>query len=426
MKNLAKKLLTKIFTKQMRRIIVKHRPKIINVVGSVGKTTTKMAIATVLKEEYKVQVQQGNYNAPISVPFIFLNRSMPSLYNPFSWAAAWLQGCKVLRSKDYFEFVVVELGTDTPGDIAAFKGVIKPDISIVTAISEEHMANFEDLSAVAQEELSISNFSKKLLINKDDVNAQYVKKYVKKSIPVLTYGQDKSDFQFSLKREGDKFFSIIVNLKNGTILEVKTATIAEPMAKSIAAAIAIAEMLNMEADAIKLGVNKITPMSGRMQLLKGIKNSTIIDDTYNASPLAVKAALETLYEIDAPQKIALLGMMNELGQYSRPAHEAIGDLCDPIQLSLVVTLGADANDFIALNAEAKGCKVIRCNTPYEAGQTIADNLKVDGIVLVKGSQNGVFAEEAIKSILADKQDERFLVRQSSFWLSKKSRQFKES
>jgi UDP-N-acetylmuramoyl-tripeptide--D-alanyl-D-alanine ligase len=424
MKNFAKQYLTKIFTAQMRKIIARHQPKIINVVGSVGKTTTKMAIATVLKESFWVQVQQGNYNAPISVPFIFLNRSLPSLYNPLAWAMAWLHGQKVLHSSKFYEIVVVELGTDTPGDLAVFKKIIKPDISVVTAISEEHMENFADLSAVAKEELSIASFSKKLVINSDDVDSNYVKDYVKKSVVAITYGQDKSDYNYTLKHNDDKTLTININLKNNVVLEAKTPVVAKQIAKSIAAAITVADLLDVDLDQITSGVAKVTPMSGRMQLLKGTKNSTIIDDSYNASPLAVRAALQTLYEIDAPQKIAILGMMNELGEYSRPAHEAVGELCNPDQLNLVVTLGADANDYLAPVAEAKGCQVIRCNSPYEAGKIVAEKTQLGALILVKGSQNGVFAEEAIKLFLADKQDARLLVRQSSFWLSKKSRQFK--
>lgn len=423
MKNITKKCLTKIFTTQMRKIIAKHQPKIINVVGSVGKTTTKMAIATILGETYKVQVQTGNYNTPISIPFIFINRPMPSLYNPFSWAIVWLQGQKVLYSPKPYEIVIVELGTDTPGDIAAFKAFIEADISVVTAVSEEHMESFTDLSAVAKEELSIGGFSKKLVINSDDVKDSYVKDYVKKSVPVVTYGQDKSDYQYSLERSDNKTLAIKINLKNNVVLEIKTLIVAKQIAKSVAAAITVADLLDVELDKINSGVGKITPMSGRMQLLKGVKNSTIIDDSYNASPLAVRAALETLYEIDAPQKIAILGMMNELGEYSRPAHEAVGDLCDPKQLNLVVTIGPDANDYLALAAETKGCQVIRCKSPYEAGKIAAEKVKPDALILVKGSQTGIFAEEAIKSLLADKQDARLLVRQNSFWLSKKSRQF---
>jgi UDP-N-acetylmuramoyl-tripeptide--D-alanyl-D-alanine ligase len=158
-----------------------------------------------------------------------------------------------------------------------------------------------------------------------------------------------------------------------------------------------------------------------MQVLTGIHHSTILDETYNAGPAAMMGALETLYAIQAPQKIALLGNMNELGKYTQEAHEEVGAYCDPAQLDIVLTLGQDANDFLAVAAETKGCKVKRCTTPYEAGEYLREAIKEGGIILVKGSQNNVYAEEAVKMLLANPEDSKLLVRQSTHWQKVKQR-----
>src|SRR5581483_9254604 len=112
----------------------------------------------------------------------------------------------------------------------------------------------------------------------------------------------------------------------------------------------------------------------RMQRLKGIKDSLIIDETYNASPFAVKAALDSLYAMKAPQKIAILGNMNELGESSEEAHREIGAYCEPKQLNLVVTIGPDANKFTAEEPKKNGCQVASFNDPYSAGEFVRNRM----------------------------------------------------
>jgi UDP-N-acetylmuramoyl-tripeptide--D-alanyl-D-alanine ligase len=151
----------------------------------------------------------------------------------------------------------------------------------------------------------------------------------------------------------------------------------------------------------------------------------LIDDTYNSSPEAVKASLDYLYSVKGSQRIALLGNMNELGDTSAQEHRLIGEYCNPKKLDLVVTLGPDSNSYIADSARKKGCKVEVSNTPYEAAAIIKKHLKENAVVLLKGSQNGVYAEEATKLLLSDPSDENKLVRQSPFWLKIKDENFKE-
>jgi UDP-N-acetylmuramoyl-tripeptide--D-alanyl-D-alanine ligase len=178
-------------------------------------------------------------------------------------------------------------------------------------------------------------------------------------------------------------------------------------------------------DAIQAGLLGLRPVAGRMNKLNGIKQSTIIDDTYNSSPEAAKAALDYLYSQDAPQKIALLGMMNELGGESARFHDELGNYCDPAHLELVVTLGEDANTYLATAAEKRGCVVIRTASPVEAASRISEQMKNGALILAKGSQNGVYAEEAVKRLLANSADQSRLVRQHDYWPAKKAKQFPE-
>jgi hypothetical protein len=113
--------------------------------------------------------------------------------------------------------------------------------------------------------------------------------------------------------------------------------------------------------------------------------------------------------------------MNELGGYSDKEHKRIGEYCDPHELSFLATIGPDANKYLAPAAAARGCLVKSFENPIDAGKFVKERLRQDTVVLVKGSQNGVFAEEAIKPMLALPADENKLVRQSRYWMRLKHR-----
>lgn len=419
MKPLARRIVAAILWWQVSRLRKKNDFKIVAVAGSVGKTSTKIAIAKVLAQKYKVQFQDGNYNDLVTVPLIFFGSAEPGLFNPLAWLATFIKNEKRLRQAYPYEIVVVETGSDQPGDLAEFKHRLKAEIGVLSGIAPEHMEMFKTMEAVAEEELTLADFSSLVIANKDLVGNDYLAQR-----DFLTYSLSApADYQLVNTRfdnEGSNFDILAGGTK---LLSARHDSISEPQLYFALAAVAVAEKLGLSPAEIEAGLEQIKPVAGRMQTLPGINGSTIIDDTYNASPEAVKAALLTLYRLQASQKIALLGNMNELGDYSEQAHREVGQLCDPKQLDMVVTLGPDANKFIAEEAKAKGCRVESCNTPYEAANFIKSNLQQGGLILAKGSQNGVFAEEAVKQLLANPSDAARLVRQSPKWMKIKNRMF---
>ena len=421
MKKLARSLVAAILGWQVRRLRSKNDFKVIAVAGSIGKTSTKLAIAQVLKAGLKVQFQDGNYNDLVSVPLIFFGQQLPSLFNPVAWLAVFWRNEQLLRARYPYDVVVVELGTDQPGDIGEFGRYLKVDIGVIAAITPEHMEFFKDLDAVASEELALADMSSLLLINKDLSPAKYLDKI---TASLLTYGvRQSADFQLTNAVFSDEKCSFDFLRADKLFLQANHELVAEPQLYSVAAAMAVASELGLGAAAIKKGLANIHPVSGRMQRLGGVNNSVIIDDTYNASPQAVKAALDTLYRIKASHKIAILGNMNELGRYSEKAHMQIGGYCDPAKLDLVVTIGPDANEFLAAAAEKKGCKVQSFESPYTLGEYLKPIIKENTVILAKGSQNRVFAEEAVKQLLANPADQSKLVRQSKEWLKIKQKAF---
>lgn len=421
MKAIARRIVITILGGQVRRLRKRNKFTTVGVVGSIGKTSTKLAIAHTLAGSRRVRYQSGNYNDIVSVPLIFFGRDMPSLTNPLAWAILFVKNELALLRSYPFDVVVVEIGTDGPGQIAVFKQYLHLDIAVVTAIAPEHMEHFIDLAAVAQEELSVSAYADELLVNTDLVASEYLRDVRHTSYALHASAVDYSAIRKSISADG---MEAEIQKNGEVIVAAALPFISEVQLYSATAAVAVADRLAVDNKAIEHAIQTLTPVPGRMQLLQGIKDSTIIDDSYNASPDAVASVLTALYKLDATQKIALLGNMNELGSFSQAAHEQIGELCDPKQLSHVVTLGPDANKFLAPAARQKGCQVTECTTPYEAGEFIASMLEPNAIVLIKGSQNKVFAEEAIKPLLANKSDESRLVRQSSLWLKTKAASFK--
>ena len=423
MKLYFKSLLVKILWFLVSALRQKHNPIVIAVAGSVGKTSTKSAIATVLSEKYNVQWQNGNYNDIVSVPLIFFGQKMPNIYNPFGWLKLFMSAVIQILGSYKYNIVIIELGSDKPGDIGFFKKYLHVDYGILTAISAEHMENFNDIEAVAKEELGISEIADVLIVDIDSVD----KKYLKSLKNIMTIGEGSEDCRITSRNLTPELKRPVkFSLKTGKSIELETEILGKQGLPAMAVATLLSSELELTDQQIKCGLNSIKPFAGRMQPLSGLKGSLIIDDTYNASPKAVETALMTLYEIPAKNKIAILGQMNELGKHSKALHQEIGRSCDPKQLKLVVTIGKDANKYLASEAERRGCKVVRCPSPYHASDVVRPLLRKDTVILAKGSQNGVFAEEAIKELLYNPEDVNKLVRQSNSWLKIKDSQFSRS
>lgn len=417
MKSFFKAVLVSILGFQVRRLRARHQFKTIGVVGSIGKTSTKLAIAKVLASKFRVRFEEGNYNDLVSVPLVVFGQRMPNIWNILAWVSILIKNEIQIFFEYPFDFVVVELGTDGPGQITQFRKYLHLDVAVMTAVAFEHMEFFRDLNEVADEEWSVAYFSDLLLVNKDLVSI--IPENIDHS-KIIFYGKNfGSNFKMeNLERLAEGFnFNLVFEGKK--LLDLNCNFISEVSLYGAMVAAILALRFNIEPAEIKKAISTLEPFAGRMRKLLGKNGSIIIDDTYNASPEAVKIALDTLYFYPKRKKIAILGMMNELGEISKTEHEKIGQYCNPALLSLVVTIGDHANRFLAPKARSKGCQVYEAGTAKKAGEFLLDKIDQETVVLVKGSQNGVFAEEAIKVLLADQEDAKKLVRQTPYWQKRK-------
>lgn len=421
-KKLARETICRLLERQVKRLRNQYTFTVVAVGGSVGKTSTKLAVAELLKTQRRVLYQAGNYNDRTTVPLVFFGQSQPSLLNPLAWLRVLAANARMYRHDFPYDAVVVELGTDHPGSMAEF-AYLKPDIAVLTAVTPEHMEFFGTLDAVAAEELQLLDYSDVALVNIDDTPQGYLSDRQFRS---YSTAHAEADYHARSETNGLDRQNLRVRTPDFS-LETTIAYAGSQGVKIALAAAAVAHMTGFTEEQIAQGLPLLRPFAGRMQTLEGVEQSTLIDDTYNATPVAVKAALDVLYARPAGrQRIAILGSMNELGAYSQDAHREVGEYCDPAKLDMVVTIGQMAKDWLAPAAEQRGCTVYTCMSPYEAGDFVRPRLKPGATVLAKGSQNGVFAEEALKRLLRSPADVQNLVRQDDEWLTVKRRQFPSS
>ena len=415
--------------KYVKEYFVQHPEiKLVVVTGSVGKTSTKVAIATVLSERFRVRLHEGNHNTHMSTPLAVLGIEYPEQLKSIR---AWLEVFKAAKERiaapTDVDVIVQELGSDRIGQVQHFSTYLQPDIGVVTAVSPEHMEYFRDMEAVAREELAVANFSQKALINRDDVDEMYAKYLTNGN--VNTYGTSNiSEYHFisqDYTADGGHVGAFVAPEWLDPVPTEIHVIGEHPLRPAIAAG-AVAVKLGLSATEVASGLSKIRSLPGRMNVLRGADNTTIIDDTYNSSPLAAESSLRELYRLSVPQRIAVLGSMNELGLTSQVEHEAIGKLCDPNGLAWVITVGDDAEKYLAPAAKARGCQVKSFKNSLQAGAFVRSVIEEGAAILFKGSEGGIFLEEAVKVVLHSTADETKLVRQSPEWMARKNAFFSEN
>lgn len=418
-KHLGRGIVCRVLEWQVVRLRARHDFTIVTVSGSVGKTSTKHVAASVLQQAGKrVRYQAGNYNDRVTVPLVLFDQPLPHLLNALAWLGVFAANERMIRRGPGIDIAVLELGTDGPGQIEQF-AYLRPDLSVVTAVTPEHMEFFADLDEVAAEELAVTKFAKKLLIA-EDVPARYLK-----NVDALRYGLSAKATYRVQEGTPNKDGQTITLTEQGSKQQAHIALLGTQGAKTALAGAAVARELGVAWDKIIPALSNLEPVAGRMRLFKGLHGSTIIDDTYNASPEAVIAALDVLVRMPGDYKVLVLGGMNELGEYGLQAHKEAAEAINERAIDLVVSVGELANKELApYLKETKQRKVVRMFSAERAGVFVREQItgKKDAVVLCKGSQNGVFAEESVKQLLQDPADSTRLVRQSNYWLRRKAAQ----
>jgi UDP-N-acetylmuramoyl-tripeptide--D-alanyl-D-alanine ligase len=395
--------------------------KLVVVAGSVGKTSTKAAISTMLSQKYRIRVHDGNHNTEMSAPLAILGIAYPKdIRSIVAWQKVFHAAeARILQPPDV-DIVIQELGADHPGDITQFGRYLRSDIAVITAVTPEHMEFFQHMEAVAREELAAANFADNAIINRDDIDGKYAS--FLNTANVNTYGTSgQAEYHFVVEsfdlHAGYKVKFLCPEF--GVPVDATVKVVGVHNLRPAVAAATVGAKLGLAPDQVVTGLSRIRPVPGRMQLLEGMLGSTIIDDSYNSSPAAAEEAIKTFLSLDAPQRIVILGSMSELGEMSPDEHEKLGHMFHPDNVDWVITIGEEAERYLAPAAHANGCQIKSFRNAVEAGGFAHHYLQPDALVLVKGSQNGIFTEEAAKVLLKNPEDMRLLVRQSAAWMTHK-------
>lgn len=422
---LFKHLLEKILGSYVKKYFKSHsNVKLITVVGSVGKTSVKSATATVLSEKFTVRHSRGNLNTTLSAPLEILGIDGPkNVKSPLDWIKVFSAARSSIKNPQSPDIIIQECGIDCPGEMATFMRYIQPDIAIITSVAPEHMEFFKTIDVVAREELSISQVAKKTIFNFHDIDKKYHSLIIGEKI---SYGDESADVLLQIKETTSDGYIATLRHNQEKSSNINISVLGKHNIRSITGAAAAGLACGMNIDEVAAALTKIKPVSGRMNILRGTQGCTLLDDTYNASPVAMENSLKTLYSLEASRKIAVLGDMNELGDSSKLEHEKIGRLCDPKQLDLLITVGKLAKKHLAPIAEKNGCKVLSFDKSPEAGEFLKSKGIKEATILFKGSQGGIYLEETIKPLLKNPADSQKLVRQSETWLKKKQQFFDQS
>lgn len=411
--------------KLTREFFARHPDiKLVAVTGSTGKTSAKVAIATVLSQQYRLQLREEEPKSKSEVFMQIMGVKLPE--------TGWFKWRKVIKAvklrvkakQPDIQIIVQEFSPKDIGYHNWFRDYIVPDITVVTSVTDGRMEVQHPIDEVAKEMIDLANNSKTAIINRDDIEGRFAGYLTNPNI--TTYGSSLvaeysfESFDFSLE---NGYTGAIVSPENNLGIPVSLKLLGEHNLRPATVAAAIGYRMGMSEDKIIAGVNSLRSLPGRMNLLRGADGTWIIDDSYSSTPLTAQASLLSLYQITAPQRIAVMGNMNGLKKTFEQAHADLGSQCLPDMLDWVVTVGEKANKFLAPSARNKGCQVRECKTAIEAGAFVREKLEEGGVVLFKGSSGGVWLEEAVKMNLHSFEDEKQLVRQEPEWLERKQEFF---
>lgn len=381
-------------------ILQKHHPQVIGVTGSNGKTTTKEAIAAVLQKRYCVFKNYGSYNGRYGLPI-----ALGEL------------------TADH-QVAVLEMACDSFGEIAEMVRITQPHIGVITTINQTHLAYLGTLANIALEKgrlIESLPFNGTAILNADDRHVAGMVPRTKARILTfgLSTGADVRASDLKVRPDGLKFTLHY----NGRSYQGHTPLLGRHQIYPILVAVTVGLVFDLSPDKSLEALAQLPRVPGRLNPLPGQKGALILDDTFNASPEATIAALDTLTELPGAHKVAILGDMPDLGDIENEAHQQVGQYA-ATRVQRLVTQGEVAQQIASAARQAGLGKhaVSVTFTAEDAAAAVQDLLSPDTVILVKGGA-GVRLERVVQKLLAHpERDRHCLVRQGAGWAQVRARQ----
>jgi len=416
MKTLFRFLITKILVYKARQYLKKHHVQVIAITGSIGKTSTKEAIAHLLKKQFKVYSSPKGFNTEVGISLAILQEEESGFSSPMAWFKILKR--VLLKQPEIYQKLILEMGADKPGDIKKLIKIAPPKIGVITNVNPVHLekGQFENLEMIRKEKNSLVRhmpINGVAVLNFDDPLVKTMGTSAHKVRYGLAEGLDVRASEVALSSKHIRFE---ISYK-GESHSFKVPLLGRFQVYVLLPAIAVGLKLGMSLQECADALMDFKLPPSRMNPVPGINDSTIIDSSYNASPVSMTKALELLAELPAKRKIAALGTMNELGDLNKEAHKTLGAQ-GAEAAKVVVAVGPEAS-MIKQGAIEAGMPEENIYTFFDsedAGHFLKDYLRPDDLILVKGSQNRVRMERLVKQIMKYPEKARdLLCRQDKAW-----------
>ena len=332
------------------------------VTGSNGKTTTKEMLKCLLEEDWPVISSEKSYNNFVGLPLT------------------------LFRVEPHHAVVILEMGTNHTGEIANLASIARPEIGIVTNISETHLEGLKNLAGVANAKAELLDALPQgglAILNEDDPQTRKIRGRSK--APVITFGlSEKADIFATDIHQDEKFLSFRWNGK----IKVRIPVLGRKNVYNALAAIAAGERLGLDPKNIPGRLENFRALPMRMERLEA-NGVTLINDAYNANPRSMEAALAELANLDgSKRKVFVLGDMCELGESSAAHHRRLGRLAAESGADILVAVGKESKETVkgAIEAGFERKRLRHYDSSEEAERGIEELVRKGDVVLVKGSR----------------------------------------
>ena len=364
--------------KALQEIAKAYREKFdipfIGISGSVGKTTTKEMIASVLSTKYKVMKTQGNFNNELGVPFT------------------------LFTLEDDHEIAVVEMGISDFGEMSLLSSMAQPDVCVLTNIGSCHLENLKTLEGVRKAKTEMFSYMRdggEVVLSGDDPLLREITE-VKGEKPLFFGLSEGCEFTAKDIESNNSDRTEFTVCYDGGSFRATVYALGKHMVTNALAAAALGKKFGLTDEEIAAGIEAYKPAGSRQNVIKTEK-LTIIDDCYNANPVSMKASMDTLAGFEG-RRVAIVGDMKELGENEVSLHAEIGKFAVEKKLDLVIAIGP-----LALNIYKEARPYIDCEwfgTLEEAKLEMHEMLTIGDTVLVKASHSMKFDEivEYIKEL----------------------------
>lgn len=354
----------------------KFKIPFVAITGSSGKTTTKDMIASILSERYNVLKTDGNFNNAIGLPLT------------------------LFKLEKSHEIGVIEMGMNSLGEIEVLADIVRPDVGVITNVGTAHIEKLKNRESILKAKTELFTYfdsGNTAVINGDNDMLQNL---LDKPYKIIRYGlESQNDCRaINIIEKGEAGINFDV------VYQGKTENYQVPIpgihnVYNALSAISIALLYGLTKSEIDDGLKNFKPSKMRMEVFKGIMNTKIINDAYNANPDSMQAAINVLASMETPgRRVCILGDMFELGEFAKEGHRMVGKYAAENNVDVILAVGKMANDII------KGASLTGANQmlySFESISEVLDNLKdiikYNDIILIKGSR-GMYMENIVESL----------------------------